>query len=110
MMKVYLWMSTPWYLPKLDKLLSVVELQKQNLATSRTKGDASTVEIRATWHIIAQRRNISTQSHTKLSRSLFLTNLSALIVQSLIDQSTVPQKTNQMFCTFAMFWLYLKNN
>ena len=22
---------------------------------------------------------------------------------------TVPQKTDQMFCSFAMFWLYLKN-
>jgi len=89
MMKVYLWMSTPWCLPKLDKLLSVVEPQKQNLAASRMKGDASTVEIRATWHVIAKRRNISIQSCTKPSKSLSLTNLSASIIQSLIDQSMI---------------------
>ena len=23
--------------------------------------------------------------------------------------TTVPQTTNQMFCTFALFWLYLNN-
>jgi hypothetical protein len=60
MMKVYLWTLTPWYLPKLDKPLSAAELQKQNLAASGMKDDASTVENRAIWHIYAQRRNIST--------------------------------------------------
>jgi len=91
MMKVYLWMLTPWYLPKLDKLLLVVEPQKQNLAASGTKDNASTVENRATWHVYAQRRNIRTQSHTKLSKSLFLTDLSALIIRSSIDQSMISQ-------------------
>ena len=80
MMKVYLWTLTPWCLPKSDKPLSAAEPQKQNLAASEMKGDASTVEIRATWHVTAQRRNISIQSHTKLSKSLSLTDLSALII------------------------------
>jgi len=80
MTKVYLWMSIHWYLPKSDKLLSAVEPQKQNLAASGTKGDASTVENRATWCIYAQRRDISTQSRTKLSKSHFLTDLSTSII------------------------------
>jgi len=87
--KVYLWMSTPWYLPKLDKLLSAAEPQKQNLAISGTKDNASIVEIRATWHVTAQRRNISIQSYTKPSKSLFLTDLSSSIVQSSINQSMI---------------------
>jgi len=63
MMKAYLWMSTPWCLPKLGKQLSVAEPQKQNLAASGTKDDASIVENKATWQKHAQRRNISIQSH-----------------------------------------------
>ena len=89
MMKVYQWTLTPWYLTKLDKLPSAAEPQKQNLATSETKGDASTVEIRATWHINAQRRNISIQSCTKPSKGHFLTDLSASIIQNSINQSII---------------------
>ena len=74
MMKVYLWILTPWYLPKSDKPLSAAEPQKQNQATSGMKDDASIMENKATWHVYAQRRNISTQSHTKLSKSPLITN------------------------------------
>ena len=91
MMKVYPWMSTPWYLPKLDKLLSAAEPQKQNLAASGMKDNASIVEIRAIWHVTAQKRNISIQSHTKPSKSIFLTNLSASIIRSSINQSMINQ-------------------
>ena len=53
----------PWCLPKLGKQLLVAEPQKQNLAASGTKGNASIVENKATWQKRAQRRNISIQSH-----------------------------------------------
>ena len=87
----------PLVFTQIEKLLSVVEPQKQNLAASRMKGNASTVEIRATWHVIAQRRNISTQSHTKPSKSLFLTNLSTLIVRSpIIIEDSENQISNRL--------------
>jgi len=91
MMKVYLWTSTPWCLPKSDKLLSVAEPQKQNLAASRMKGDASIVENRATWHIYAQRRDISIQSHAKMGKSFLLTNRSTPIICNTLDQSMISQ-------------------
>ena len=91
MMKAYIWTLIPWFLPKSDKLLLAVEPQKQNLAASRTKGDASIVENKATWHVYAQRRNISIQSCTKLSKSLSITNQDTPIVWNILNRSSIDQ-------------------
>jgi len=89
MMKVYLWTLIPWSLTKSDKLLSVVELQKQNLAASGMKDDASIVESRDTWQVTAQRRNTNIQSHTKPSQSLSITDQSTPIVLNIFNRSPI---------------------
>jgi len=91
MMKAYLWMLIPWCLPKSDKLLSVAEPQKQNLAASGMKDNASIVENKATWHVYAQRRNISIQSRTKLSKSLSITDQDMPIVRNILNRSSIDQ-------------------
>jgi len=68
----------------------VAEPQKQNLATSRTKGDASIVENKATWHVYAQRGNISIQSRIKMDRS-FLLKRSIPIVHNTVNQDMISQ-------------------
>jgi len=91
MMKAYIWTLIPWFLPKSDKLLLAVEPQKQNLAASRTKGDASIVENKATWHVYAQRRNISIQSCTKLSKGLSITDQGMPIVRNILSRCSINQ-------------------
>jgi len=91
MIKVYLWTLIPWCLPKSGKQLSVAEPQKQSLATSGTKGNASIMENKATWHAYAQRRNISIQSHAKMGKRLLLTNRSTPIIHNTVNQSMISQ-------------------
>jgi len=103
MMKAYQWTSILWCLPKLGKLLSVAELQKQNLATSGTKDNASIVENKATWHTYAQRRNISIQSCAKMDRRHLLTDRSCYAPWTILLSRAILYLYSLTMCTTRPF-------